>query len=412
MNPITRKLVDSKKVKLNSLLFAMYIFETLICRMIDSVISIPYISVWLMLIILALTLVNNKRLSVSNLKSVSLWYAAINVILLISVAMNGWQYVGQYYIYFLVFGTTALLLAIVEVDFRAVMRDLLLLSMIYFLVYFLLERQNYLVSTDYWNVQMGLAYGFLIPVVVGMISLSHKSDFCFDKKDTLMAWICVAVGAFVIFFDCGTRGAMVSMLIALIFLIIEKEKSVKKIILIVCIGVLGIVFMTNLNEVLTLVYQLLSSYGIEMPALTKMIWMVEQGIADNGRNEIYDTALKLISEQAFLGGGVGYFESMVGGYYIHNLFLELMCEFGIFGTIIVLYIILKNVLGVFFMDRMVVEDKTISALLFLISIPLLIFSSTYWVLPSFWLYFWRLQLCHKNSVNTRRVTYDKKIEIV
>lgn len=395
MNPVTRKLVDSKKVKWNSLLFAMYIFETLICRMIDSVISVPYISVWLMLIILVLTIINNKRLSVSNLKRLSLWYGAINGVLLISVAMNGWQYVGQYYIYFLVFGTTALLLAIVEVDFRVVMRDLLLLSMIYFLVYFLLERQRYLVSTDYWNVQMGLAYGFLIPVVVGMISLFHKSDFSFGKKDTLMAWICVAVGAFVIFFDCGTRGAMVSMLIALIYLILEKERSVKKIILIVCIGVVGIVFMINLNEVLTLVYQLLSSHGMDMPALTKMIWLVEQGIADNGRNEIYDTALKLISEQVFLGGGVGYFESMVGGYYIHNLFLELMCEFGILGTIIVLYIIFKNIMKVLFIDRMAVEDKTISALLFSISIPLLIFSSTYWVLPSFWLYFWNLQLRQK-----------------
>lgn len=378
----------SLKEKRNSWLAAAFLVETLLCKVITVFVPIPYISVigmiGIMFVLLLLNQKFNTRIMGRQLMVFSIWI----ILLFSSCLLNGLKYVGTYLIYFLVFGMTAMLLTMVDLDFKTVLVAVLKLSLLYIVVYFVFERNSFMASENYWSNQMGLAYGLLTPAIAGMVGLWKRQIFEFDRMEKMLSWICMIAGIYIICIDCGTRGAMVSVALAIGLLFIEKETSYKKILLLLIMGLAVILVVVNLKAVLLFTYGLLLDRGIDVPALTKMVWMMERSIADNGRSEVYTVALELIKENPVTGHGVGYFESKYYGAYAHNFILQLLCEFGMIGTICVGIPIIGNFIKTFGGKKIHERENALSILLFLVTIPMLMFSSSYWLLPSFWLYFW------------------------
>lgn len=376
----------SKKLKWNSWLTAAFLIETLLCKMASMFVHIPYISVLLMVCIVLILFFVNRRLQI-NIKLVFV-FGIITLLLLGSSILNGIEFVMNYLLHFVVFGITALFLTELDIDYKEVLIVLLKLSFLYVIMYFLFERSRFVSSEDYWSNQMGLAYGFLIPAVAGMIGICKRGILQLNKQELILSWLCMISSIYVILVDCGTRGAIVCIVISFVLLLIENEKSYKKVILIIGIAFFVILVVNNLNSVLLYVYRALSDIGIDIPALTKMISFVEIDAIDNGRNEIYELSLNFIRERLFFGYGVGFFESQYYGSYAHNFFLQVLCEFGIIGLIFVLIPILNSFIKTFFSKDVGSEERMIKSLLFLITMPMLMFSSAYWLLPSFWMYFW------------------------
>lgn len=377
----------NKRLWKNSLLVAIFIFETLFCRIINIIISIPYISIWLMLILLFCMQLIDSKFRGLVLKKLILGYAIILIILGISVGINGINNVGNYLSYFLVFGTTGMLISALEVDYKRIIIYLLRFSVLYSLVYFVIERKSFISSENYWTDQMGMAYGVLIIAVTGMSALMFNDIFKFSLVEKIMAWVSLIAGSFIIFFDCGTRGAMVTLIFAFVMLVIAKCSSIKKLILIMFILIIGLVFLLNMEAILVSIYNIFSDFGIDFPALTKMISMMQSGTADNGRDEIYMMGIEVFKTGPLIGRGVGYFESLSGGIYVHNIILELLCEIGIVGTICVFALIMGNFVKIFLKKRIREQEIVFYIILFLVTVPLLCFSSSYWLLPSYWLYF-------------------------
>lgn len=376
------------KVKRNSWLTAAFLVETLLCKVISIFVSIPYISVFGMLIIMFLILFFNQKYNIKILRYLFTIFGILVFILLISSVMNGIKYVGTYLAHFLVFGTTAMFLMAIKIDYKTVLTAILKLSLLYIITYFTFERGRFILSDNYWSNQMGIAYGFLVPVIAGMICVMKKDVFKLNYKEIVFSWICIITGLYVICIDCGTRGAMVAIAISFGLLFIEKQKSLKKVFSFFLLFSLVVFILINLEELLMLAYRLLYDQGIDVPALTKMIRMMQSGIEDNGRNEIYALCIRLFESRPLLGHGIGYFESVSDGVYAHNIIMELLCEMGVIGAICMMFPLLKNFIKMLFNNCTEMQENSFNIFLFLISVPLLMFSSSYWQLPAFWMYFW------------------------
>lgn len=371
----------------NSWLIALFLVETLLCKMVALIIPIPNISVIGMVIILLLFLFFNIRYGLKIKIFSLLVFGILLLILITSGLLNGFQYVGNYFAYFLAFGMTAMLLMTVEFDYKTTLVAVLKLSVLYIICYFAFERGSFVLSDNYWASQMGMAYGFLTPTVAGLTVVMKKDVFRLNRLTQLLAWICLLAGIYVICIDCGTRGAMVSVAIAMGMLFIGRAKPIKKIVIVTLLSIAVILILTNLEEVLLFINQWFGTRGISMPALNKMIRMMSLGIEYNGRNELSSLAIDVFKTSPLWGRGVGYYESVFGGY-THNMITELLCEVGVIGLLCAMLPILKNFIGIFIGNQEDSEMKSFNSFLFLITIPILMFSSSYWLLPSFWMYLW------------------------
>ena len=121
------------------------------------------------------------------------------------------------------------------------------------------------------------------------------------------------------------------------------------------------------------VISLLDDWGINSRTLT----MLAEGVADSdsGRSVLYDKVVVKILESPLLGYGVFSDRVFEGGVYCHNLFLELLVDFGCVLTPLMLLI--SFVYLSFLMKRLDGLELSFLMLLILLAIPPLLVSSSY-----------------------------------
>lgn len=112
-------------------------------------------------------------------------------------------------------------------------------------------------------------------------------------------------------------------------------------------------------------------------------------IEDGPRTQIYETAYKVIYDNYFLGSGVGseFMVLSINGAEVansHNLFLELLIQFGIFIFLGFLYLLFR----IFYSGRNINIDyhKLVIYCSLCSFIPLVIINSSYLTMPLFWIY--------------------------
>lgn len=94
----------------NGLLMAVFFFESMICQMLDAVVSIENISVFLMATVCILFLTTNRNLQLGKMRRIGGFLIAVYSVLLVSMFLNGVANVVVPMQYFTVFGITALVL--------------------------------------------------------------------------------------------------------------------------------------------------------------------------------------------------------------------------------------------------------------------------------------------------------------
>lgn len=118
----------------------------------------------------------------------------------------------------------------------------------------------------------------------------------------------------------------------------EKIKLWKKIILIMLIIILAYVLLNNLIEILYFVNQKLSQYGMRSRSISLLINQIESNeIYLTNRDYIYTSCIEYIKECSGLPGGFGVPLYITSGkyYYAHNIILQFLTFFGVWGTIII-----------------------------------------------------------------------------
>lgn len=232
-------------------------------------------------------------------------------------------------------------------------------------------------STD----MMSLSYSILPVALFALSAVFRKEEH----------WVWKAVAAIIAtisIYELLTIGSRGCYLCIMVFLYIEfvsgkvNNKRKNFALFIVSISVLLIAW-NNIDILLVELSGKLSELHIKVYAIDKMIRYMASNTVMNGRDEIWTMAISGILEMPF-GHGVGTFESIAGGRYIHNVVLQLGWEFGWLGTTIAIIFVLYASYYVVSV-KCKAYNRTFFAVLFSISIVRLQVSYVFWQSFPFWM---------------------------
>lgn len=162
------------------------------------------------------------------------------------------------------------------------------------------------------------------------------------KRGRILHYIIVVFGIFV-FVIGGARGALVAFVVCCVaYILLANKRTIKKILLTVSAGIVACVFMIMKNEILALLVPWLTKMNINSRTIEKML--ASEMWNSSGRDEI---AKELFTNINIFGHGMMGDRVLCSGLYAHNMFLEIICDFGIIlGVVLSLTIIVVIAVGV------------------------------------------------------------------
>lgn len=177
---------------------------------------------------------------------------------------------------------------------------------------------------------MSLSYYMLLPAIIYL-------DRFFDKPAT-GTFLIVLVSLLVIL-ALGSRGAI---LCIGVFVLLKSIKSSDKLTYkrlyfhLTFFGVFLFTFIFRSN-ILEYLYNHLQNFGISSRSI---LLFMREDVHLSGRDSIYQSINTAILDNPLLGIGIGGDRLILGGSYAHNLFIELLANFGIvFGAVLIITLI-------------------------------------------------------------------------
>lgn len=265
-----------------------------------------------------------------------------------------------------------------KLDFDSLVEELYIIGIVIvflFEITFFLLVFVYKVSFDYMNV----AYG----VIPWMFFVCGYSIFNKDRKGMLLSLISMC---FIIISGC--RGATVTTLLFCILLYISTFKNnvtTKKIVVFCIFSLFLIVILGNLDKVVSSVYFNLKNIGFTSRTLEMYLGLGYE----NGLNHYSDRAVlqePLIKNFNLFGHGIYSDRELLNGVYAHNVLIEWIYDFGIFGGGIICAFFIINIICK--CKDLIITDNKSSKIIFASCVSVMIckymFSSSYLHAPEFW----------------------------
>ena len=226
-----------------------------------------------------------------------------------------------------------------------------------------------------------MKYGYaILPIVLiactniirGQISIAQWGLFLFSLLSMIIF---------------GARGALFTFVLYFLFsfLFLSRAKLVWKLVLSLgaFVGVLAMPYL------LTQLITILDQYGVSSYSVSKYSELLKGAKfidTSSGRNFLYEYAYKRILDHPFLGNPFNSCYVDTGGdfYYYHNVFLDLLVNYGTLVTGVLLLLLVYVVRSIF--KRGTLTEKYIIAILLIVPFGRLVVSSSFWLRPEFWLF--------------------------
>jgi hypothetical protein len=178
---------------------------------------------------------------------------------------------------------------------------------------------------------MSLSYYMLLPTIMYLDELLDKLS--------LKAFFISAVSLLVIL-ALGSRGAVLCILVFVALKHIRfdlKMNYFRAIYYVFSLGTIIIIYM-NLDRIFAFLYRTLLGYGINSRSLNLFL---REEVSLSGRDRLFENVYQEVFNNPFLGIGIGGDRRILGGGYVHNIFLEIAANFGIiFGAVLIMFLIL------------------------------------------------------------------------
>lgn len=226
-----------------------------------------------------------------------------------------------------------------------------------------------------------MKYGYaMLPIVLiaytniirGQISIAQWGLFLFSLLSMIIF---------------GARGALLTFVLYFLFsfLFLSRVKLVWKLVLSfgAFVGILAMPYL------LTQLISILDQYGVSSYSISKYSELLKGTNfmeTSSGRNFLYEYACQRILEHTFLGNPFNSCYVDTGGdfYYYHNVFLDLLVNYGVLVTGILSLFLVYVVWSIF--KRGTQTERYIIAILFVVPFGRLVVSSSFWLRPEFWLF--------------------------
>ena len=259
-------------------------------------------------------------------------------------------------------------------DIANLKRVMLLISQIIFLLGIFYFYFLWIGDIEFMKYSMTFSYYMLLPALV----------FVSQRKllyTILFIIICIMM------LLLGSRGALVAALMFVFFLFFIDKKSRRLI-------VPSVIFMVLVfSSFLSLLFTISSSTGIS----SRTLGMIQNGnlVESSGRDWIYTTIWHSIMDSPIWGHGIFGDRVVLIGDYSHNIFLEMLHNFGfLLGTALIILMILITI-RVYFKSNY--ENRKLLLLFYCYSILPLLASASYLEDPRFGMFIGSLFILSKSS---------------
>ena len=185
----------------------------------------------------------------------------------------------------------------------------------------------------------------------------------------------------------GARGAQLTFVLFFLvsFLFLSRVRFIWKLLIsvVILIGVFALPYL------LTQLISILDQYGISSYPIAKykeLLSGTDFIDTSSGRNFLYEYAFLRILERPLLGNPFNSCYVDTGGdfYYYHNVFLDLLVNYGVFITGVLVVLLVYVLWSIF--TRGTLDETYLIAILFVVPLGRLMVSSSFWLRPEFWLF--------------------------
>jgi len=185
---------------------------------------------------------------------------------------------------------------------------------------------------------MSLSYYMLLPSII------YMNDFL-DKMH-LKSGVILGVSLLIIL-ALGSRGALMCIGAFAILKLIKQVSRLtyKNIMLYLLLFFVIFISLIFWDGILEYIYNFLLRYGIKSRSI---ILFLQGEIYLSGRDILYKNVIKEILNNPLLGIGLSGDRRVLGGIYVHNIFIEILSNFGVvlgsYIIILLIYVVIKSLL--------------------------------------------------------------------
>lgn len=390
---INLKIMDirlSFKEKLYSFIIACFISISLVERVIVYFTNQSYVLFYLAIALFAFMFMTSSKKLKINIENFAILILII-ITGIFSITFNGATAI-KYLEYCICFYLPAVFIfSMGNIYFNQTLKYINIINLGYLVFYVLLYHSYLISSIDYASLQMEAGYNFIPCILFALISLKYS------RTKTIQTIVCLfnlLVSIIYMFLDSASRGPLILIFCFLAIIYIRGQSNIKVIITVVVGLMIAIILIVNYEDILIWFSGVMYSYNIDVPLLDKLIlWSGKDYSILNGRDILYENAFEVIRNSPIIGNGIGCFEKYFFDdslSYVHQYFLQVTCEFGLIGLIGAVIIFVKQLQLI--LSKKYLLTNNISELevgfgivFFCLSMPKLMFSSSYWLTSSFWL---------------------------
>lgn len=378
-NNITKS-SNEKRILLNSIILALFISINMLTKMITSIVMFNNNILILSIVLICISL----SLNGFKIKSNYLFMTVVAIILLLVSALriDNKVYTINYITNFILYGIIFTYTIQFEFKFEYIVKTINFISYFYciYLIFIIWPQINS--RTLDIDFTMDLAYTSSI-AIISILMYGMKNRKIWEKILNILS---LAVNLNMILNKSANRGVFLVIISFLFinFLFNSRNNYTKTFKVAISILFIGITLI-NIKDFLIKLNIFLINLNLDIPWITKITMQMSLGDITSGREHLYNNAISIFYENPFIGKGIGYYESLNGGLYTHNLVLDLLVGIGIIGTIFIIFIIVSGILSLL-NRKLKRESKQVIIFLFSLSIPRLMVSSTIWYNHIFWMY--------------------------
>ncbi len=296
------------------------------------------------------------------------------------------------YIEFIKFGGISLFLSIQDYSAKDVLKSWIMFS--YLALAILVLNISRITSGE-------ISYMFLGVHSVYIFASIFYFSLTVENKSKYLHYL-FAIITFMLCIVFGNRGAILSIIMLVIALILMNSNLRTRKILFLGVFISSILIVSNvLVNLLTWLNIILRDLGLYSYSLMKLIIQLRDGFFSglSGRDVVFVRAIELISEANMMPQGMGYYQIVISSnYYPHNIILDFLIAFGFFAPILLvalLFFIIKS----FRLSG--IETKNLVLIITLVSFTRLFFSGTFMTDITFWFligYLVKIQLICKDKI--------------
>lgn len=256
-------------------------------------------------------------------------------------------------------------------------------------------EENYLGESIHLSYSLNFGYSLVIFVCCFI--------YCAIKEKKIRYFILAGAGIVMIFLG-GSRGPLLNIAIFIaIYILISISESRKKILYLIAFTLATIVLLLSYRQILMLTANILDMLNLPSRTITKLL---DGSIAeDNGRTRIWMAAVDMIKSNPFGYGAMGARHGLYNIHVVghpHNVFLEILIEYGVFlGPVMIIWFFVNSIR--IFIAQDLGEWKYVYLIFFAYASQLLT-SYTYWHSTGLWAVLAVMVCIHEEKKGTKKRT--------